>query len=158
MLNCLYCGYSLTGVCTPENPVGPCPECGKPFNFEHLTSATQLDQTSLTVPLLSLLVPPILVGTILAGMLFVANSYQGSTAVDMAGLFAVGVLALVGIGLSVLTGRRLARRIAMRPVGSMPNLSSVSLTIVLAGLFCMAQFTLAFCIFFCGCTCMVLTA
>jgi len=31
-LYCIECGYNLTGVCSEEQPVGRCPECGDRFD------------------------------------------------------------------------------------------------------------------------------
>lgn len=42
-LYCPGCGYNLTGVCTPQQPLGACPECGRAFERAKLLSAQAAD-------------------------------------------------------------------------------------------------------------------
>ena len=145
-LYCPKCGYNLTAL--TENR---CPECGGGFSRAELAAIGGFQYPSLGVPLAVLLLPPV-VFTVLS---FVAFSIDGSSPANDALplLFAMmGLCALAGLALAIFTGRRIARRLAMRPPKSRPNINSVVLTIIFALIFFTSQLCLGFFGFFVGCT------
>ena len=145
-LYCPNCGYNLTGL-TEER----CPECGGRFSRAELAAIGGIRYPSLGVPLAVLLLPPV-VFTVLS---FVAFSIDGSSPANdaLSFLFAMmGLCALAGLALAIFTGRRIARRLAMRPPKSRPNINSVVLTIIFALIFFTSQLCLGFFGFFVGCT------
>lgn len=144
-LYCPKCGYNLTGL-TQER----CPECGGWFSRAELAAIGGIKYPSLGVPLAVLLLPPI-VFTVLS---FMAFSIDGSSPVNDALPFLFAMMGLcvpAGLALSIITGRRLARRLAMRPPKSRPNVNSVVLTIIFALIFFSSQLCLGFFGFFVGC-------
>jgi Kef-type K+ transport system membrane component KefB len=145
-LYCPKCGYNLTGLTEDR-----CPECGGGFSRAELAAIGGIKYRSLGIPLASLLLPPI-VFTVLSFLAFSIDGRSSSSGPMLSFLFVLmGLCALAGLALSIFTGRRLARRLAMRPPKSRPNINSVVLTIIFALIFFSAQFCLGFFGFFVGC-------
>lgn len=158
-LYCSQCGYNLTGVCSAEQPAGACPECGAGFDYQYLVKEGGMVFPPIRGPLLWLLAPPFMaVGVCLSGfmLLAAANSSESLEVIVWGSLVLAGLILLLGFGLCVFTGRRLARRVAARPPGSGPNLGSTTLTILFATVFATAQVTLACSLFFFGCIGMIM--
>lgn len=145
-LYCPKCGYNLTGL--TQNV---CPECGGGFSRAELAAIGGIKYPSLGMPLAVLLLPPI-VFTVLSFMAFSIDGRSRANDTVLPVLMAtMGLCALIGLALSIFTGRRIARRLAMRPPKSRPNINSVVLTIIFALIFFSAQFCLGFFGFFVGC-------
>ncbi|MEZ6191557.1 MAG: hypothetical protein R3C45_09745 [Phycisphaerales bacterium] len=145
-LYCPKCGYNLTGLAEER-----CPECGERFSRAELAAIGGIRYPSLGVPLAVLLLPPI-VFTVLSFMAFSVDGSSSSSGPMLSFLFVLmGLCALAGLALSIFTGRRIARRLAMRPPKSRPNINSVVLTIIFALIFFSAQVCLGFFGFFVGC-------
>lgn len=145
-LYCPKCGYNLTGLTRDD-----CPECGERFSRAELEAIGGIKHPSLARPLLWLLVPP----GVLTGLSFLMFSFDGHGRVtDIVAPFllvGVGACVLAGLVLSIIIGRRIARRLSMRPPKSRPNFDSVALTLILALVFFCAQLCVAFFGFFAGC-------
>lgn len=153
-LYCQYCGYNLTGVCSAEQSVGTCPECGEAFDYQDLVKEGGIVFPPIRGPLLWLLAPPVAAVGVCLLSLFLADSAGSSGSAERiiwGSLLIAGLILLAGLGLCVFTGRRLARRVMLRPPKSRPNLGSTALTILFALIFATAQVTLACCLFFFGC-------
>lgn len=145
-LYCPKCGYNLTGLAEER-----CPECGERFSRAELAAIGGIKYPSLGVPLAVLLLPPI-VFTVLSFMAFSIDGSSSSSGPMLSFLFVLmGLCSLAGLALSIFTGRRIARRLAMRPPKSRPNINSVVLTIIFALIFFSAQVCLGFFGFFVGC-------
>ncbi|MHC4995902.1 MAG: hypothetical protein ACYTGQ_12710 [Planctomycetota bacterium] len=136
-LYCPQCGYNLTGL-----PEQRCPECGCIFNRAELTAIGGIEHPSLAWPLLILLIN----STVFAGLMFLADWVPinrvllgDSIVFQLVVVFMMGACIVVGLIVSIFAGRRIARRLAMRPPRSRPSAKSALLAIVFALVFFFAQ-------------------
>ncbi len=82
----------------------------------------------------------------------------GGSMVDRDPSMLLIAIAVVAVATSIIVARRIARDIAGRPPGSMPNLASTAGTIGLSVAFFAAQMVLCVAMFFVGCMAFAMTA
>ena len=145
-LYCPQCGYDLT---TREDQ-GVCPECGAAFDARELRRTGGLPRIRVWPMLLALIAPPVVLVVALLVCLMVGGN------LDVAVFILLALGAMAGVATSIWSARMIARRLARRPPKSMPDVNSVTLTVVFAIVFFGAQACVAGVLFFVGCTAVVI--
>ena len=149
ILHCMECGYNLTGVCSKENPVGRCPECGAGFDrVKLIRRANELPALG-HWPMTMVFVWPVL-AAVLSTVLFLAGA-ENFVSMSMSLFLVCGVVQSVNAGFLISERQHLKNRRNGQSKSISVFLSATAQTIALI----IMQFILAAALFFAGCACVI---